>query len=146
MEQNGRINLIIHWWNKSIKHLCPHCEIYVILNILLSNFIILDIIISFPSHLFQVIRGDVVRVRVGGGLLQAGQAPLQGSNEALPQVVHRTDQLVGHGLVQTDHYQLLDLVDAGFDFLRCDRFTVGCYYDVCKFRKQRSLRWKSWRC
>ncbi|TNN85585.1 hypothetical protein EYF80_004218 [Liparis tanakae] len=37
------------------------------------------------------------------------ETSLQSSYEALPEIVHRADQLIGHGLIQADHYQLLDL-------------------------------------
>lgn len=50
-------------------------------------------------------------------LLQAGEASLQRAHEALPQVVHGADELVGHGLVESNHDQLLDLVNAGLDLL-----------------------------
>lgn len=50
-------------------------------------------------------------------LLQAGEASLQRAHEALPQVVHGADELVGHGLVEPDDDQLLDLMNAGFDLL-----------------------------
>lgn len=68
-------------------------------------------------------------------LLQAVEASLQRSYEALPQVVHRADELVRHCLIQTDHYQVLDLVDAGFDLFRCDGISVSCHNDVCRRKK-----------
>lgn len=68
--------------------------------------------------------------RVEVRLLQTVQTSLQSSYEALPQIVHRADELIRHGLVQANHYQLLDLVDARFDLLRCDGFSVCGYDDV----------------
>lgn len=64
-------------------------------------------------------------------LLQAVETSLQRSYEALPQVVHGADELVRHRLIQTNHNQFLDLMDAGFDVFRCNRISVGRYDDVC---------------
>lgn len=64
-------------------------------------------------------------------LLQTGETSFQGAHEALPQVVHGADELVGHGLVQSNYDQLLDLMDARFDLLRRDRLAVGRHDDVC---------------
>lgn len=82
------------------------------------------------SDLFQVVGGDVVDRGLDVGPLQAVEAPLQRPHEALPQVVHRADQLVRHRLVQAHHDQVLDLVDARLDLFRCDGVTVGCHDDV----------------
>lgn len=71
-------------------------------------------------------------------LLQAVEASLQRSYEALPQVVHGADELIGHRLIQTNHYQVLDLVDAGFDLFGCNRISVGGYDDVCGRNKERN--------
>lgn len=79
-----------------------------------------------------MIRSDVVNGRIQSGLLQTTEASLQRSYEALPQVVYGADELVGHGLVQAHHDQLLDQVDAGFDLLGCNRLSVWCYNDVCR--------------
>lgn len=74
---------------------------------------------------------DVVDRRLDVRLLQAVEASLQGSYEALPQVVHRAGELIRHRLIQTHHYQVLDLVDAGFDLFRCHGIPVSRYNDVC---------------
>lgn len=68
--------------------------------------------------------------RIDVRLLQTGETSLQSSYEALPQIVHGADELVGHGLVQANHYQLLDLVDARLDLPRCDGFSVCGHNDV----------------
>lgn len=88
--------------------------------------------VQAAAHLLQVVGGDVVDRRLDVGLLQAAEAALQRSYEALPQVVHRADQLVGHRLVQTDHDQVLDLLDAGLDLFGCNRISVGRNDDVCE--------------
>lgn len=67
-----------------------------------------------------MIGGDIVDRRVYVRLLQAGETSLQSSYEALSQIVHRADELIGHGLVQPNYYQLLDLMNARFDLLRCN--------------------------
>lgn len=67
-------------------------------------------------------------VQVG---LQAAEAALQGPHEALAEVVHRADELVGHCLVQPYHDQFLDLLDAGFDIPGGDWLSVGCHNDIC---------------
>lgn len=64
-----------------------------------------------------MIRSDVVDRGVDVGLLQTAKATLQSPHKTLPQIVHGADQLICHRLIQTHHYQLLDRVDAGFDFL-----------------------------
>lgn len=69
--------------------------------------------------------------RVDVRLLQTVEASLQSPHEALPQIVHRADELIRHGLVQANHDQLLDLVDARFDLPRRDGFSVRGYNDVC---------------
>ena len=79
-----------------------------------------------------MIGSDIVNRRIRSRLLQAVEASLQSSYEALPQIVHRADELIGHRLIQTHHYQLLDLVDARFDLLRRNRLSVSCYNDVCR--------------
>lgn len=50
------------------------------------------------------------------GLLQALQTAFQGAHEALAQVIHRTDQLVGHSLIEPRDDELLDLPDAALEF------------------------------
>lgn len=69
--------------------------------------------------------------RVYVRLLQAGETSLQSSYETLSQIVHRADELIGHGLVQPNYYQLLDLMNARFDLLRCNGLSISCYDDVC---------------
>lgn len=96
---------------------------------------------SSSSHLFEVIRSDVVNGWIEGGLLQTAEASLQSSYKALPQVVHRADELVGHSLIQAHHDQLLDLVDAGLDVLRRNRLSVWRYDDVCRWRRRNFNKW-----
>ena len=69
------------------------------------------------AYLFEVIGCDIVDRGINGGFLQTAEAAFQSSYEALSQIVHRAYQLIGHGLVQPTHDQLLDLLDAGLDLL-----------------------------
>ena len=64
-----------------------------------------------------MIGSDIVDRGIDVRLLQTVETSLKSSYEALPQIVHRADELVRHSLIQTDYYQLLDLVDARFDLL-----------------------------
>lgn len=82
------------------------------------------------AYLLQVVGCYVVYRGVDVGLLQAVETALQRAHEALPQVVHRADELVGHRLVQTHHNQLLDLVDARLDVLGGHRLSVWCHNDI----------------
>lgn len=103
-------------------------------------------LISWPllPDLFEIVAGDVHGAlpalvqapgRVHGalpGLLQALEAPLQGPHEALPEVIHRADEFVSHGLVEPGDDQLLDLLDAAFDVLGADRLAILGDDDVCR--------------
>lgn len=78
-----------------------------------------------------MIGSDIVDRRIDVRLLQTVETSLQSSYTALPQVVHRADQLIRYGLIQTNYYQFLDLVDARFDLLGCNRLSIGGYNYVC---------------
>lgn len=85
---------------------------------------------SFLTHLFEMIRSDIVNRRIKVGLLQTVEASLQSSYKALPQIIHRADEFIRHSLIQTGHYQLLDLVDAGFYLFWRNRLSICCHDDV----------------
>lgn len=87
------------------------------------------------ANLFEVIGSDVVDRRIIVRLLQTVETSLQCSYEAFPQIVHRADQLIRHRLIQTNYYQLLDLMDARFDVLRRNRLSIRCYNDVWSGKK-----------
>lgn len=86
-------------------------------------------------YLLEVVGGDVVCAGLGRGFLQAAQASLQRSHEALPQVVHGAGQFISHGLVEPDHNQILDLTDAHLDVFRAHGLRVRCHDDVCNTEK-----------
>ncbi len=72
---------------------------------------------KLSANLFEMIGSDIVDRRIDVRLLQAVETSLQSSYTALPQIVHRAGQFIRYSLIQTNHYQLLDLVDARFDLL-----------------------------
>lgn len=112
-------------------HQCFHISLSSILNNNNINRIRIPVYSQHAAHLFEVIGSDIVDRRIHVRLLQTVKTSLQSSHKALPQVVHRADELICHGLIQTHHYEFLDLVNARLDFFRRNRLSVSCCSDVC---------------
>lgn len=115
----------------TLGHQCFHISLSSILNNNNINRIKIPVHSQSAAHLFKVIGSDIVDRRIHVRLLQTVETSLQSSHEALPQVVHRADELICHSLIQAHHYKFLDLVNARLDLLRCNKLSITCCSDVC---------------